>query len=92
MKILGTIAFAACCLAGMFCGVASLYCQICAARHRKSGVPFTSALSTVNILARPELYSEWGLHFRKTFLRCVIGFVLSAVTGVIIGLVTGAAH
>jgi hypothetical protein len=57
MNILGTIAFAACCIAGMLCGGAALYCQLSAARYRKSGVPFMSALSTVNVLASPQLYS-----------------------------------
>ena len=55
MKAFGTIVFAGCCLFGMACGGAAMYYQVRAARHRKPGIAFTSALSTVNVLASPEL-------------------------------------
>jgi hypothetical protein len=89
---MATMAFVACCLCGMACGLSAIFFMFRAASRRKPLVPWILAISMFAVLFDSALYTEDGL---RAVFRCkqsILGFALFSAIGLVIGISTGAAH
>ena len=54
----------------------AFYAMFKAAANRKPGVSFFKAINGINLLFWDEPYTEVGNQWCKTYIRCMLGFIL----------------
>jgi len=92
MKHLALIGFASCCISGMISVALAAYYQLRSAKFRKPGVSWITAAWFLSVLFGDPLYTEEAWPCRKKCMLWLLGFVVSFIFALIIGLLTGVAH
>jgi len=65
------------------------YAMFKAAANRKPGVSFWSAMNGLNLLFRNEPYTDLGVEWSKTYIRCMFGFLLFGSLAAVLGIAGG---
>lgn len=91
LDAIGRAICVACMLMGVACWFASVFFMFRAMAHRKPGVPLFPGLweSPANILFRPSQLTERGLKYRGLCFLSILGFLLSWIAGMLVGVVAG---
>jgi hypothetical protein len=92
MKHLALIGFASCCIFGMISVALAAYYQLRSAKFRKPGVSWITTAWFLSVLFGDPLYTEEAWPCRKKCMLWLLGFVVSFIFALIIGLLTGVAH
>ena len=92
MKHLALIGFASCCIFGMISAALAVYYQLRSAKFRKPGVSWITAAWFLSVLFGDPLYTEEAWPCRKKCMLWMLGFVVSFIFALIIGMLTGVAH
>jgi hypothetical protein len=92
-KVIGLIAFAAMLFGGIVCWFVSVVDIFRAVASRKEGVPlFAGFGGPFSVLFRPQDLTERGLAARRWVAFGFIGFFVCALSGALVGVMTGVAH
>ena len=92
MKHLDLIGFASCCIFGMISVALAAYYQLRSAKFRKPGVSWITAAWFLSVLFGDPLYTEEAWPCRKKCMLWLLGFVVSFIFALIIGMLTGVAY
>ena len=92
MKHLALTGFASCCIFGMISVALAAYYQLRSAKFRKPGVSWITAAWFLSVLFGDPLYTEEAWPCRKKCMLWLLGFVVSFIFALIIGMLTGVAH